>query len=74
MKLSASVIIYQAAFFIVQYFAFYFKGKQGLVISYVLILFWSLSKTFNSLLIFQVIIQTIFFIYLLAKNKNILKQ
>jgi len=70
MKITAVVIIYQIVLIAVQYFAYHIKGKKGLVIAYVLILLWSLIKTFHTLFILQLIIQTLCFLYFLSKTSN----
>ena len=70
MKISAALIIYQLVLIAIQYLEYHIKGKRGLVISYVLILIWSLIKTFSSLFILQVIIQTLCFLYFLSKTSS----
>ena len=70
MKISATVIIYQLVLIAIQYFAFHIKGKKGLIIAYVLILLWSLIKTFSTLFLLQVIIQTLCFLYFFSKTSS----
>lgn len=67
MKITAAVILYQIVFGVIQYYAKKIGKKDGLVIAFILIMFWSMTQTYNKLFIFQIIIQSIIFIFFLKK-------
>jgi type IV secretory pathway TrbL component len=63
--ISIKVIIYQFVLGGIQLAGFKMGGKLGLLVGYIIVLLWTLSKTYNSLFILQLIVQSAIGIYLL---------
>ena len=57
MDISLSVIIYQIILGFVQYLGWKYGGKFGGLIGLLVVIFWTLSNTYNSLRFFQFMIQ-----------------
>ena len=62
--ISISVIVYQVVFGVIQVIGSRIAGKPGLLIVYVLILLWTLAKTFSGLFFLQIIVQSSICYYL----------
>ncbi len=64
------IIVYQIFFIGVQIICGSLFAKKGLVVSYLFILLWTLSKTFHGLFVLQLVIQTVTFFILLNNFKS----
>jgi len=70
MVISYSVLFYQIFFIVTQIVCNNLFGKKGLIVSFLIIILWTLSKTFNQLFILQLLVQSITFIILVVKNSK----
>ena len=57
--LSMKVILWQGILGFIQFLGVKVGEKTGLGIAYVIVLIWTVTKTYNNLLVLQIIVQTI---------------
>ena len=57
--LSMKVILWQGILGFIQFLGVKVGEKTGLGIAYVIVLVWTVTKTYNNLLVLQIIVQTI---------------
>ena len=53
------IIFWQILLAVVQHVGFYLGNKKGLLFALILVLFWTLTQTYDGLLIFQFIFQCV---------------
>ncbi len=51
------IVIWQIFLSFTQWVGFYIGGKKGLLFAFSLILFWTITQTYNGLLVSQCIVQ-----------------
>ena|GEM_PF-3369869 len=67
---SGKVILWQIFLGFVQVIGRSIAGKKGLMVTFALVIFWTLLKTFNGLLLLQIFVQSIIFFILYNDNST----
>ena len=68
--ISVKVIAWQIFLGGVQVAGLMIGGKKGLLIAYLIVFFWTLSKTYNDLLVLQLLLQSAIGFFLFSSTRE----
>jgi len=68
--LSSSVIMWQILLGIIQVGGFFIKGRVGAFVGFILVLLWTITQTYDELMVLQLIVQSIIAIVIYTQTQD----